>query len=83
MCEDEQAQVEQPRNRQLQLREQEATIPTNQSPSESEPSDSDLDACDDSDDAFDADREPLNSVEKMEEFCDTWIRSLNWEQKCI
>ena len=47
-CEDEQAQVVQPSDRQLRLRQQEGTIHFNQPP-ESKPSDSDLDACDDSD----------------------------------
>ena len=77
----EEIQVEQSSNGVLWSSEAEGTIPNRQSPSGSEPSDSDFDAGDDSDDDFDADKEHLNTVEKMEEFCDTWIRSLDWNQR--
>ena len=47
----------------------------------SESSDGDVDAGKDSDDDFDAELVPLNAKEIMEEFCDTWIKSLNHDQR--
>ena len=43
----------------------------------SEFSDADFDADDNSDGDFDANTVPLNANEKMDAFCDTWIRSLD------